>query len=199
MTEPNESFWDELGVRWCSIDPDVGAITPRLRARLRQQSRWISVGVISSALVGVAGLILGIATIAMGWNSDLWHFVIRGLGITAVSALAMRVGRMLLSVQSAERTASLGQMLELAIQRSMRMVVLMRLGLWACGILAISGLIGTAVRTHFSGPPQMSPILDMMLLGLVAAVLHLYGRLCRESLARYTQLKRSVAGAEGGE
>ena len=39
MTNSSDAYWDELGFAWCAIDPDLGLVTPRLRNRLRRQSR----------------------------------------------------------------------------------------------------------------------------------------------------------------
>jgi hypothetical protein len=199
MTESNENFWDELGLRWCAVDPNIGIITPRLAARLRRQSLWMNIGIISAGSTSAAGLLLGIVTIWLGWKSSAWHFVIRGLGVTAVAAVIAGSAWMLLSVRSSERASTLSEMIELAILRSVRMALLMRLGMWACGIAAVVGLIGTAVRTHLSGPPRMSPILDLILIGLVTTVVYLCGRQCDATLASYTRLKYSIIGNGGAK
>ncbi|HEX2655762.1 MAG TPA: hypothetical protein VHN11_19225 [Xanthobacteraceae bacterium] len=199
MTESNENFWDELGLRWGAIDPDIGIITPRLAARLRRQSQWLNIGMVGAGLTSAAGLLLGIATIWLGWKASTWHFVIRGLGITAVSTITAGSVWMLLSVRSSERASTLAELLELAILRSVRMTLLVRMGVWACGIAAVAGLVGTAVRTHLSGPPRMSPILDLILIGMVATVLYLCGRQCDATLASYTRLKYSLFGNAGGK
>jgi hypothetical protein len=199
MTESNENFWDELGLRWCAVDPDIGVITPRLAARLRRQSLWMNIGIMSAGLTSAAGLLLGIGTVWLGWKSSAWHFVIRGLGVTAVAAIIAGSAWMLLSVRSSERASTLSEMLELAILRSVRMALLMRMGVWACGIAAVAGLVGTVVRTHLSGPPRMSPILDLVLIGLITTVLYLCGRQCDATLASYTRLKYSIFGNPGAE
>jgi len=197
MSEQNDSYWDDLGVNWAAIDPDIGIITPRLEARLRRQSNWITAGLVSAWMVSACGLVLGLVTMWTGWQSGAWHFVTRGFGITVVSLLLAGSARWLRPVRSAEQAVALSEMLDLAIQRAMRMVLLIRLSLWACGLAAASGLVGTAIRTHLSDPPRMSPIVDLILLGLFAMVLYLCGRQCDASVARYELLKHSLVGKDG--
>jgi hypothetical protein len=43
----------------------------------------------------------------------------------------------------------------------------------------------------------MSPLVDLLLLGLFAMVLQLYGRQCEASVARYELLKHSLIGKGG--
>src|SRR4029078_2476037 len=42
MTAPRDAYWDELGIAWCAIKPEVNVIAPRLKARLRRQSLLIA-------------------------------------------------------------------------------------------------------------------------------------------------------------
>jgi hypothetical protein len=197
MTDSNDRFWKDLGLTWSAIDPDIGAITPRLKSRLQRQSTWIDVAFVSACLAAVAGLVLGVWTIWLGWKTGTWHFVVRGIGVTAICTLSATAARTLLAVRSTDNVASLSDMLDLAIQRSRRAILLTRIGLWACGIAAAAGTIGTVARTRLQGPPRMSPVIDLLLLGLVAVVLYLAGRLFDANLARYAQLKRSVVDDHG--
>ncbi len=99
----------------------------------------------------------------IGWRSGTWYFVTRGLGIVIISILLAGCARWQLPVRSARLAVTLSQMLDLAILRAARMVML-RVGLWSCGIAAAIGLLGTWIRVRASGLPRMSPIVGLILL-----------------------------------
>jgi hypothetical protein len=190
MNEPRDAYWDDLGVTWSAINPDIHVITPRLQARLRQQSRWITAGLLLAVPLVAAGVLLGVVTLWSGWSSGTLNFVTRGMAILAVSFILAFSASLLLPVRSSETASALSEMIELAVRRAHRSVLLVRWGLVACGIAAVFGLVGTAIRTHLAGPPRMSPIVDLTVLALAAAVLGLCGRHGKASLARYRLLKR---------
>jgi hypothetical protein len=192
MTEPSDAYWDELGVVWCAIDPDIGVIAPRLGARLRQQSRWITAGLVVGLPVGAAGVLLGAATIWSGWHSGAWNFVTRGIAIIAMSAILTFAVSSLLRVSSGGATRGLSEMINLAIGRAQTTLVLIRAGLYACAIGAAFGLMGTAIRTHLAAPPRMSPIVDLAVLALVALTLFLYGRQIKIELWKYLTLRDAL-------
>jgi len=52
---------------------------------------------------------------------------------------------------------------------------------------------GTAIRTHLGRPPKLSPIVDLVVLALIALVLFLYGRQVKGKLEKYRTLKRALA------
>jgi hypothetical protein len=72
------------------------------------------------------------------------------------------------------------------------------LGLAACAVGAVMGLVGTAIRTRASGPPLMSPIVDLVLLALSAVGLFAWGRNVRFQLGRLRAVKRAL-GSDGRE
>ena len=59
MTTPRDAYWDELGIAWCAIEPEVNAMTPRLEARLRRQSLLITAVLILGLPLIVAGMLVG--------------------------------------------------------------------------------------------------------------------------------------------
>ena len=59
-------------------------------------------------------------------------------------------------------------MIDLAIARAQRTLVTIRLGLYACAVAAVFGLVGTAIRTYLTRPPRMSPVVDLAVLVMVA-------------------------------
>ena len=193
MTESSDANWDELGVAWRAIDPNFTVVASRLEARLRRQSIWITAGLVIGLPLGAVGVLLGVATICSVWFSGAWNFATRGIAIVAVSAMLTFSLSSLLSVRFRGATSTLGEMIELAINRAQRTLSLVRAGLYACVIAAVFGLIGTAIRTHLGRPPKMSPIIDLLILALIASVLFLYVRQIRVELEKYIALKRALA------
>jgi len=192
MTKSPDAYWDELGVAWCAIDPDVTVVASRLETRLRRQSRWIRAGLLIGLPVGLAGVLLGVATIGMGLSSGAWNFVTRGIAIVAMSAILAVALWPLRSVSAAGDSSTLSHMIDLAIGRAQRALSLIRAGLYSCVIAAVFGLVGTAIRMHFGRPPRMSPIVDLAILALVALVLFLCRRQLRVELENYRALRQAL-------
>ena len=192
MTKTSDTYWDELGVTWCAIDPNVSVITSRLETRLRRQARWMTAGVVIGLPLGAAGVVLGVATIGMGLLGA-WNFVTRGIGIAAISLILTIAVYSLVPVRSQGTTGALSEMIDLAIARAQRTLSLVRAGLYACAIAVVFGLAGTAIRTHLGRPPKMSPVVDVAIVGLIALVLLLYHRQIRGELGKYRTLKKALA------
>lgn len=192
MTRTSDEYWDELGVTWCAIDPDVSVIASRLAARLQRQSRWITAGLVIGLPLGAAGVPLGVVTLGIGLHGA-WNFVTRGIALIVISAMVTFALASLLVVRQGGTTSAVSQMIDLAIDRARRSLSLIKAGLYACVIAAVFGLAGTAIRTHFGRPPKMSPIVDLVIVGLIALVLLLYARQVRVALGKYRTLKRALA------
>jgi len=192
VTKSSDAYWDELGVTWCAIEPNASVIASRLEARLRRQSRWMTSGVVIGLPLGAAGVLLGMATIGIGFFGA-WNFVTRGIAILAMSAILTFALASLLQVRSGSTTGALAEMIDLAIDRAQRTLSLVRAGLYSCVIAAVFGLVGTAIRTHLGRPPKLSPIVDLVILGLIALVLFLYGRQVRVEQGKYRTLKQALA------
>jgi ABC-type multidrug transport system fused ATPase/permease subunit len=193
MNEPSDPYWDELGVAWSAIDPNIRVTASQLEVRLRRQSQWMAAAIVVGMVLGALGLVLGLATIAMGVNSGAWNFVTRGAGIIAISAILMFAVWSLQPIRSVDATCALLQMIDLAIERARKTLSLIRAGLYSCVIAAVFGLAGTAIRAHFGRPPKLSPIVDLLILGVVALVLVLGHWRTRRELRNYLTLKQAVA------
>jgi hypothetical protein len=191
VTEPHDDYWDDLGVVWRAIDPDVSAIAPRIEARVRRQSAQIVATLVVGLPLSAIGVALGVLTIWRGWTTGAWHFVTRGVAIVTI-AILMGVAMLSLLRVRAGRALAVSDMLELSIARAQRVVVGIRLGMAACLVGAVMGLVGTAIRTRVSGPPLMSPIVDLVLLALSAAGLFAWGRNVRLQLGRLQAVKRAL-------
>jgi hypothetical protein len=189
----SDAYWDELGIAWCAIDPDIRVITSRVEAQMRRQSRWITAGLVTGLPLGVTGVLLGAATIWGGWHSGAWSFVTRGIAITAISAILTFAVALLVPVRSRGGTPALSEMIDLTIARAQRTVSLTAAGFLACIIAAVFGLVGSAIRTRIATPPRLSPIVDLLVLGLIALVLFLYSRQIRLELQKFRSLKRALA------
>ena len=191
MTAPHDDYWDDLGVVWRAIDPDVSAIAPRIEARVRRQSAQIVATLVVGLPLSALGISLGLLTIWRGWTTGSWHFVTRGVAIVTIASLIGVAMLSLLRVR-AGRAVAVSEMLELSIARAQRAVIGIRLGIAACMVGAVMGLVGTAIRTRVSGPPLMSPIVDLVLLALSAAGLFAWGRNVRLQLRRLQAVKRAL-------
>jgi hypothetical protein len=197
MIDPSDAEWDELGVDWRAIDPDIGVISSRLATRLRRQSRWISAGLIIGLGFCAAGMLLGVGTIGIGLSSGAWNFVTRGTAVIAISAILIFPVWSLQSVIDADTASDLARMINLAIRRGQKTLSVTRAALYSCVIAAVFGTAGTAIRTRLGRPPKMSPILDLIILALVAWVIFLYGRRMRGELEKYRILKQALVGDAG--
>jgi hypothetical protein len=198
MTESSDVYWDELGVTWRAIDPDVTVIASRLEARLRRQSRWITAGLAIGLPLGAVGVLLGVRTIVIGLASGGWNFLTRGIAIVAMSALLTFA---MWSLQSAgARSAAhgtLSERIDLAIRRAQATFSLIKAGQYSCVIAAVFGLVGTVIRTHLGNPPKMSPIIDLVALALIALALFQAGGQVRARLVKYCALKQALAPDAG--
>ena len=193
MIATSDAYWDELGVAWSAINPDINVIMPRLKSRLRRQSFLIRAGVAIGALLGAGGFIVGFATIWRGWATDTWTFVTRGIAIVVVSALVSIAVSLLLPVRASADVKALTEMIDLAVARAERTLKTIRLGFYACAVLAVFGLVGTAVRTYLSRPPAVSVAIDLAALAIFALGLFVYARHTRVDLAKYRYLKKALA------
>jgi hypothetical protein len=197
MTDPSDANWDELGIAWRVIDPNIGVVSSRLAARLRRQSRWISTGMGIGLALCAVGMLLGVGTIGIGLSSGAWNFVTRGFAMIAISAILMLPVWSLQSVGEADAASDLSQMIDLAIGRAQKALSLTKAALYSCGIAAVFGTAGTAIRRHLGRPPRMSLIVDLLILALVAWVIFLYGRRMQAELGKYKMLKQALA-VDGG-
>jgi len=193
MTERPDAYWDELGVAWSAICPDVNVIARRFESRLRRQSRLIAIALVAAVPVIIAGLLLGAFTIWAGAAAGAWNFVARGIAIVVVSLLAGAGAAALLPVRGSDMARSLAEMLELAAARARRALLIVRLGLCACGVAAALGVAGTLIRTRLSGPPLLPPAIDLLILAAFAAGLYLYGRRTKANLEKLRVLAHTLA------
>ena len=188
MTPPTDPFWDELGVAWSAINPDIDLIMPRLKSRLRRHSILITASLVLGLPLSLAGFLLGVYTIWIGWTNGASHFVTRGISLVVIATILSFAMSFLLSVRAGDSLA-LSEMLDLAIARAEKTLVTTRLGLYACGVAALLGLVGTAMRTQLSRPPALSPLADLAVLAIFALGLFLYRRRLSRDLAKYRYLK----------
>jgi membrane protein implicated in regulation of membrane protease activity len=190
ILSPSDPFWDELGIEWTAIQPKGAVIASRLQARVRRQSNLINGALIVGLLAAVGAALMSAYCIWIGWHTGAWNFVLRGVAFAAIVVIVSLAVSALLRVRGDDGLLSLSKMLNLAIARSRKALWITRLGFAACGITALLGLAGTAVRTHLSRPPALSPFVDLALLAVLAIALFLYGRYVQSDLRKYTQLKQ---------
>lgn len=189
---PEDAYWDDLGVAWRAMESDLERITPRLQARLRRQSFVISAALALGAPLSVAGIALGAATIWRGWTTGTWNFVTRGIAITVISALLISALAPLLPYRAHTGMRSLSDMLDIAIARIRRILFLIRGALAACVIAAAFGIAGAEIRTHAGSPPRLSPMIDLIIVALIVSILWLYKRTLSAEGRKFEFLRRTL-------
>jgi hypothetical protein len=192
VTTPSDAYWDELGIAWRAIKPEVNVLMPRLQARLHRQSIFITLGLIAGLPLSGAGFILGLFTIWNGWTSGTWNFVIRGLAIGVVSIILGVATALLGPVRANKAAGAFSEMIDLSIARSQRILLTLRLAFYACVVAAVLGIVGSVVRPQLTRPPQLSPIVDIVVLALCAWGLDLYGRQIKLGIEKMRYLKRTL-------
>jgi hypothetical protein len=162
---------------------------------LRRQSLLITAGLVLGLPLGVLGVALGLYTIAVGWRTGAWFFVTRGMAIILVSGLVLYAWMVLRPVGAGDAGRALPYMLRLAIARLERLLMAVRLGLYACIVLAVFGSAGMVLRMEAGKAAQDQFVLCLAITGLCAAVLFFHGRAMRASLIRYRHLQQVLDAA----
>ncbi len=192
MTEQPDAYWDELGVAWRAMEVDIAAVTPRLRSRLRRQSLCIRLALAAGAPIAISGVVVGALTVWWGFVTATWNFVVRGIAIGVVAAIGLRMLWSLVPVRGHADARALGEMLDLAVRRARTTLVALRVGLFCCAFAAVLGVAGAIIRTRAGAPPALSPVADVVVLGLVAVILLVGRQRTVASIARLEYLARAV-------
>ena len=192
MPTSNDSYWDELGVAWRATNADLNAITPKLKTRLR----WQGFGMLAIVVVGiplsVAGLILGLYTLWIGWAHHVWFFLTRGVAIVWMSYL-LALASWSLHTGMRGYTGSLMEMIDGSIMRAEGLSRAVRMGYWGCAISVVFGVVGYGIRARFYHPAAMSPVGPLLLLGVSCMALYLYHWHVANDLARFKYLRGALA------
>src|ERR1700736_2094169 len=173
MARDDDAFWDELGVSWRASIRDAGLVTSRLEARLKLQSAVLTAGTIVGAAVSLLGLGLAAWALWIGWSSQAWNFLTRGVTLATVSVLAV-MATLALRARNGMETQSLREMLGVSVARTERLIRAADLTCYAVVILALGGTVGYVLRIRFARPPAMSPIEDLLALALAGLALVWY-------------------------
>jgi hypothetical protein len=192
-----DPYWDELGIAWVAIQPQIGTAAP-LKNDLQRQTRAIGAAFALASIACVAGGLLGTGTIWVGATTGTWNFVARGIAILMLATLAGIIASALSVVRSGDEAKAVSEMIELSVRRAKNWLLAIRLALLGCGLAAALGLIGVAIRTHFSAPPKMSPVVDLVLLALSTVVLGLCHKRVKVRLAKFEYLQKAF-GAEDAQ
>ena len=187
-----EEYWDDLGIQWRATDADIERVAPRLQARLRRQSLAITAALALGIPLCAAGVVLGVFTIWLGWKTETWNFLTRGIAIVLVSALLIRALASLLPFRANQDSQGLLAMLEIASARIKRTLFLVRMAIVGCVIAAVFGIAGTAIRIRAGSPPHLSPIIDLILIALIISFLWIYGRTLSAEARKFEYLRRTL-------
>jgi len=189
MTEPRDAYWDELGIAWTAIEPDLRASMPRMKRQLRWQTLSLVAVTFGGVPVGIAGGVLGVWTIWLGLSTGIWNFATRGAAILVISLLIAGAGWSSRSTLR-DNTETLSAMVELTLLRAEKWHLAIRLGYASCVVAAVLGMIGYGIRVHFGKPPAMSPVEPTVILAGLGLVLVLLHRSVRRRIAKYRYLRR---------
>jgi hypothetical protein len=189
MPRNEDAFWDELGVSWRASIRDPALVSSRLEARLKLQSALLTAGTIAAASLGVLGFGLAAWALWVGWTSQVWNFITRGVTLAAVSLLAVMAS---LALRTRDRvgTRSLREMLQGSITRTERLIRATNLACYSLVILAVGGMIGYALRIRLSRPPAVSPVEDLLVLSLAGLALIWFRWSQARALRRYQHIMR---------
>lgn len=174
-------------------DPAREISARALSASARRQSLLIGAAIAGGIAVGAAGLALGGFTLGQGWSLGAWNFIARGAGILVVSSLVLAGVRAMLPVRSVGDARSVPELVDLGLDRAIRAITVVRLGLAACVVAGVFGLAGAAIRYAAGNPPALSPVVDLALLFGSAVCLLLVGIGVHARLLRFARL-RSILG-----
>jgi hypothetical protein len=192
MTTSTDAYWDELGVAWRAVNPDMNVISSRIRLRLRSQAACAYALVIFGVPLSIAALALGAFTIWKGFSAGAWNFVVRGIAVIVIGLLlgfagwSQRIG-------ARAETSTLAQMIDLAIVRAQKLRQAVVVGICICAVAAAFGLLGYAIRSHIGRAPAMSPFEPLTLLALLSTALLLYVRRASDDLKKLRYLQRALA------
>jgi hypothetical protein len=182
-----DAYWDELGLAWTAISPDI--IAPRLRENLRRQSVFTALAVFAALPISLAGIALGVWTLWHGAFAQAWFFVTRGTAILMMSLMAGLAASSFIPLL-ADRTQSVAAMIASALARAQRWHKAVRLGYLGLAVAALFGTAGYFLRVQAGKPPALSPLEPLVLLALLALVLFLLQRKARGDIAKYRYLQR---------
>jgi hypothetical protein len=189
MPTDDDAFWDELGVSWRASIRDVGLISSGFEARLRLQSALLTAGTLAGAAVSLLGFGLAAWTLWIGWSTQTWHFLTRGATLVTASLLAL-MGTLSLRVRNGVETRSLGEMLQVSIARTERLIKAADLGCYSLVILALGGTVGYVLRMRLGRPPAVSPVEDLLALAIAGLALLWYRRTQAFALRKYRHLSQ---------
>ena len=153
-------------------------------------------GLAFGLILSIAGFLLGVFTIWRGCTTGAFNFIIRGIAILAISGLLSISWSQLLPVRASDYAKSLSEMIDLVIARSERMLILIRLGLYACAVAAILGSLGAIIRTHLTRQPALPPVVDLAVLLILGLGFFFFGRYTRGHLEKMKYLKQTLATDE---
>jgi hypothetical protein len=185
-----DAYWDELGLAWTAINPEIMA--PRLKARLRRQTILGRLTVFGGLPLCMAGAVLGAWTLWRGATLEAWFFVTRGLAIITLSLLG---GFAAWSFHAAgtDKSDSLAAMVALALRRAQARLVAIRLGLVGLGTTALLGSLGYVLRSQMGKPSAMPLAAGVVVLALLALVLALLDARARTEVAKLRVLQNLLA------
>jgi hypothetical protein len=188
----DEPFWDELGIAWQAATPVSSVPLDRMTARFPRESARIRLAMALAAVGGTVLAVLGTFTLWQGWRLAAWNFGARGLAVLIVAAMAWAAVIILWPVRRGDDARSFSDFAELGFARAKRSRRVVVLALAACVIAALFGSLGAALRYAAGDPPELSPVISIALLALLAGIVEALRRRFRGEEARFGYLRNAL-------
>jgi hypothetical protein len=188
----DEPFWDELGIAWQAATPSSSVPLDPMTARFRRESARIRLAMALAAVGGTVLALLGAFTLWQGWRLAAWNFGARGFAVLIVAAMAWTAVIILWPVRRGDDARSFSDFAELGLARARRSRRIVVLALAACAIVALLGSLGAALRYASGDPPELSPVISIALLALLAGIVEALRRRFRGEEARFAYLKNAL-------
>lgn len=188
----DEPFWDELGIAWQAASPARDVPLERMKAHFRREARRVRLAIWLAGIGGTVLGALGIFTLWQGWRLGALNFGTRGLAVLIVAGILWLMVAILWPVRGGDDARSLSQFADLGLSRAQQSRRAVVLGLAGCAVAAVLGTVGWVLRASAGHPPTQSPIIDLAVLALLAAIVEALRRHFRGEEARFAYLRQAL-------
>lgn len=195
MPTDDDAFWDQLGISWRANIGDTQLISTHFETRLKFQSELLTGAIAVGATVSLLGFALGAWTLWIGWISQTWNFLMRGVTLAIVSFLAA-MATLALRTRNGVETRSLREMLQVLSARTERLIRAADLGCYSMVIVALGGTVGYTLRVRLGHPPAVPLAEDLLAVVVVGLTLVWYRRIQARALRRYRHLERAIGSED---
>jgi hypothetical protein len=183
-----DAYWDDLGLAWTAIRPNPQILAPRLKERLRRQTAFAAVIFFAGVPLSLAGCALGVWTVWFGASTQTWNFIPRGLGLLAISLMAVFAAASFRGTLR-DDAASLRVMIELSLSRTEKWRQALGLAWFSCAAAALFGMAGYGISVYFKKPHLLAPVEPLIITLLLGLVFLGLQKKAKQDILKYRHLK----------